>query len=112
MKVAVVGLGYVGAVTAPCPASRDHDVWGVDVDPTKIDENRPDRSPVAEPHLERLLTHKPTEASWGAGMAIVSSDDQAVLDALCMTPPRHLMDLTGRLGSEAESLPGCEGLGW
>jgi UDP-glucose 6-dehydrogenase len=64
------------------------------------------------PHLERLLTHEPGEALQGAGIAIVSSSDPSVLEALLMTPPRHLIDLTGRLGSEVESLPGYEGLGW
>src|SRR5215831_3997749 len=64
------------------------------------------------PHLERLLTHEPGEALRGAGVAIVSSSDQTVLDALLVTPPRHLIDLTGRLGSEVEALPGYEGLGW
>ena len=64
------------------------------------------------PHLGRLLTHEPGEALRGADVAIVSSSDPAVLDALLMTPPRHLIDLSGRLGSEVESLPGYEGLGW
>jgi GDP-mannose 6-dehydrogenase len=36
MKVAVVGLGYVGTVTAACLAANGHDVWGVDVDPIKV----------------------------------------------------------------------------
>jgi GDP-mannose 6-dehydrogenase len=64
------------------------------------------------PHLERLLTHEPGEALQGAGVAIVSSSDQTVLDALLATPPLRLIDLTGRLGSEVEALPGYEGLGW
>jgi GDP-mannose 6-dehydrogenase len=64
------------------------------------------------PHLERLLTREPGEALQGAGVAIVSSSDQTVLDALLATPPRHLIDLTGRLGNEVEALPGYEGLGW
>ena len=64
------------------------------------------------PHLERLLTHEPGEALREAGIAIVSSSDPSVLEALLMTPPRHLIDLTGRLGSEVEALPGYEGLGW
>jgi len=64
------------------------------------------------PHLERLLTHEPGEALRGAGVAIVSSSDKTVLDALVMTPPRYLIDLTGRLGSEVEALPGYEGLSW
>ena len=55
MKVAVVGLGYVGTVTAACLASRGHDVWGVDVDAAKVDEIRAGRSPVAEPGLDALV---------------------------------------------------------
>ena len=64
------------------------------------------------PHLRRLLAHEPSEALHGADMAIVSSSDSAVLDALLMTPPPQLIDISGRLGSEVESLPGYEGLGW
>ena len=45
-------------------------------------------------------------------LAIVSSNDRAVLDALLRIPPRHLIDLSGQLSSEVESLPGYEGLGW
>jgi GDP-mannose 6-dehydrogenase len=64
------------------------------------------------PHLERLLAHEPGQALRGADTAIVSSSDQAILDALLGHPPRHLIDLSGRLGSEVESLPGYEGLSW
>ena len=49
MKVAGVGLGYVGTVTAACMATNGYDVWGVDVDAAKVDEIRAGRSPVAEP---------------------------------------------------------------
>ena len=55
MKVAVVGLGYVGTVTAACLAANGHDVWGVDVDPVKVDEICAGRSPVAEPGLDALV---------------------------------------------------------
>ncbi len=64
------------------------------------------------PHLKRLLMHQPSEALRGADIAIVSSSDHAVLDALLTSPPRHLIDLSGRLGSDVESLPGYEGLSW
>ena len=53
--IGVVGLGYVGTVTAACLASRGHDVWGVDVDAAKVDEIRGGRSPVAEPGLDALV---------------------------------------------------------
>jgi GDP-mannose 6-dehydrogenase len=64
------------------------------------------------PHLERLLAHEPGQALRGADVAIVSSSDRSILDALLVNPPRHLIDLSGRLGSQVESLPGYQGLSW
>jgi len=64
------------------------------------------------PHLERLLAHEPSQALRGADIAIVSSSDPSILDALLIDPPRHLIDLSGRLGTDVESLPGYEGLSW
>lgn len=64
------------------------------------------------PHLSRLLADEPGEALRGADVAIVSSGDSAVLGALLTTAPPRVIDLSGRLGPEAEALPGYEGLGW
>ncbi len=64
------------------------------------------------PHLARLLAREPSEALQGADVAIISSTDQVILDALLAVPPRHLLDVSGRLGSEVESLPGYEGVEW
>ena len=64
------------------------------------------------PHLRRLLAHEPTEALRGADVAVVSSSEHAVREALLAIPPPHLIDISGRLGTEVESLPGYEGLGW
>jgi GDP-mannose 6-dehydrogenase len=64
------------------------------------------------PHLGRLLTTEPDDALRGAGTAIVSSADPAVATALVARPPRHLVDLSGRLGAAVEALPGYEGVGW
>lgn len=64
------------------------------------------------PHLRRLLAHDPAQALKGAEIAIVANSDQAVQDALINDPPRRVIDLTGRLGADLESLPGYEGIGW
>jgi GDP-mannose 6-dehydrogenase len=55
MDVAVVGLGYVGAVTSACLADMGHTVVGVDVDRQKVDEIEAGRSPIVEPRLEELV---------------------------------------------------------
>jgi GDP-mannose 6-dehydrogenase len=64
------------------------------------------------PHLGRLLAHEPDDVLDGADVAIASSSDEAVLEALLRNPPKRLIDLSGRLGREVESLPGYEGIGW
>jgi GDP-mannose 6-dehydrogenase len=64
------------------------------------------------PHLQRVLTHEPGQALRGAGVAVVSTSDPAVIEALVAAPPPHLIDLSGRLGEQVEALPGYEGIGW
>jgi GDP-mannose 6-dehydrogenase len=55
LKIALIGLGYVGAVTAACLARLGRSVIGVDSDPAKADAVAAGRSPVAEPGLDELL---------------------------------------------------------
>ena len=55
MNVVVVGLGYVGAVTAACLSKLGHSVVGVDVDPHKLEPLERGVSPIVEPGLEELI---------------------------------------------------------
>lgn len=55
MRVAVVGLGYVGLVTAACLAEWDHLVVGVDADPKRLGALREGRMPFHEPRMPELL---------------------------------------------------------
>lgn len=64
------------------------------------------------PHLRRVLTGDPLAALRGADLALVSSNDGAVVDALLSSPPPRMIDLSGRLGAAVEALPGYEGVGW
>jgi GDP-mannose 6-dehydrogenase len=54
-RVAVIGLGYVGCVTAACLGRDGHRVIGVDIDSDKVAAVNSGRSPVTEPGLEELL---------------------------------------------------------
>jgi GDP-mannose 6-dehydrogenase len=62
VKVVVVGLGYVGSVTAACLAELGHTVTGVDVDASKVATLESGQSPIVEPRLEELIA-----AATGAG---------------------------------------------
>ena len=55
MKLSVLGLGYIGSVTAACLAELGHEVVGVDVDPLKLKRIDSGKSPFFEPGLEELI---------------------------------------------------------
>jgi GDP-mannose 6-dehydrogenase len=64
------------------------------------------------PHLNRLLAHSPDEALERADVAVVSSADPDLVEALLAAPPDVVLDLHGKLGARVEQLPGYEGIGW
>ena len=55
MRATVVGLGYVGLVTAACLADWGHDVVGVDGDERRLEDLKAGRMPLHEPGLEDLV---------------------------------------------------------
>src|SRR6266446_189981 len=77
-KISVFGLGYVGAVTAACLASKGHRVLGVDVNSAKVAMLEAGRSPVLEPGLGELTraSHSACRlhATTNAATAIHDSD--------------------------------------
>jgi GDP-mannose 6-dehydrogenase len=55
MRVAVFGVGHVGAVTAACLARDGHEVLAVDPDEARLSALAAGRAPVVEPHLDDLV---------------------------------------------------------
>jgi UDPglucose 6-dehydrogenase len=55
MKIAVIGTGYVGLVTATCLAESGNDVVGIDKDSTKITMLQEGQLPIYEPGLLELV---------------------------------------------------------
>jgi GDP-mannose 6-dehydrogenase len=87
MKAAVLGLGYVGTVTAACLAANGHDVWGVDVDAAKVGEIRAGGSPVAEPGLDALVARAVSDGTLHATGSCVDALDGADVSLVCVGTP-------------------------
>jgi glutamate-1-semialdehyde 2,1-aminomutase len=90
MKVAVFGLGYVGAVTAAGLASHGHTVVGVDVEPSKVSMVNSGQSPVAEPGLAELVSEAVASGRLRAALDAREALDDADVSLICVgTPSNH-----------------------
>jgi GDP-mannose 6-dehydrogenase len=95
MQIAVLGLGYVGCVTATCLAELGHRVIGVDKDEHKVNNVLNGRAPFYEPGLEELV--KSNVAS-GRLSATTSAEDgvrDAEVALICVGTPS---ERNGNLG--------------
>ena len=61
MRVAVLGGGYVGLVTAACLAETGNDVVCADIDARKVERLKANDIPIYEPGLEELVRRNQAE---------------------------------------------------
>ena len=89
--IGVVGVGYVGLVTAVCFADLGNHVICVDVSEERIRALRDGRVPIYEPGIERLLERNRDRLEFTLDMAEVFDRAQVVF--VCVdTPPTHSGD--------------------
>lgn len=77
MKIAVIGTGFVGVVTAAVYASFGHEVCGLDIDANKIAKLKKSELPFFEPKLQKLLV----ETQKKGKLKFTSSYSQAITGA-------------------------------
>ena len=95
MNVAIVGLGYVGAVTAACLARLGQSVIGVDTDPHKVEAIAAGRSPIDEPGLDELLAEAVASGRLTTGTIAEAVERSDVIMIAVGTPsaPSGALDL-------------------
>lgn len=86
MRVAVVGLGYVGCVTAACLADAGHSVIGIDPSVEKVRAIAGGQSPIVEPGLSELVAQNVRQGRLGATESIEEIDG-ADIAIVCVGTP-------------------------
>lgn len=86
-RVVVVGLGYVGCVTAACLARLGYEVTGVDRDVYKVDCVSAGRSPFFEPELDPLLQSGVRAGLLTASTSLAASMTEADIVMICVGTP-------------------------
>lgn len=55
MRISVLGIGYVGAVSCGCLSAFGHEIVGVDIAPEKVAMLARGQSPIVEDEIDRLI---------------------------------------------------------
>jgi GDP-mannose 6-dehydrogenase len=111
-KIAVLGLGYVGCVTAACLARIGHRVVGVDRDEFKVDSVLGGRAPFFEPGLEDLVRDGVSSGRLSASVSLAEALTDADVALICVGTPSEKngnlgLDQLRRVSQEiAELMPG------
>lgn len=89
MKLAVLGLGYVGVTAAACLASQGHSVIGVDPNATKVNAVLAGRSPIAEPGVGELIEQAHSKGLITAEATLGASVAACELVIVCVGTPSN-----------------------
>jgi GDP-mannose 6-dehydrogenase len=94
-RVAVLGLGYVGCVTAACLAHVGHRVVGVDRDKFKVESVIAGRAPFFEPGLEPMVRDAVAAGRLSASVSVSEALVDADVALVCVGTPS---EKNGNLG--------------
>jgi GDP-mannose 6-dehydrogenase len=87
MNVSVLGLGYVGCVTAACLARNGHTVIGVDINPDKVAMINGGLAPIVEPGLGELIKQVVTDGHLRATTDLAEAVRQTSIGLICVGTP-------------------------
>ncbi len=94
MKISVLGLGYVGAVSAGCLAQQGHEVLGVDPEPRKVDLINSGKSPIVEKDIGSIIERQVATGRLAATTDVIDAVQRSDLLLVCVgTPSRPNGDI-------------------
>jgi UDPglucose 6-dehydrogenase len=89
--ISVIGVGWVGLVTAACFAELGHEVWARDIVPEKVDSLSRGDVPIHEPGLPELVRKNAEQLHFTTDMAELLEHGQLLF--VCVdTPPTYSGD--------------------
>jgi GDP-mannose 6-dehydrogenase len=110
--IAVIGLGYVGCVTAACLSTLGHTVTGVDRDEHKVASVRNGEAPFYEPGLGELVRENASSGRLRATTSLADGIASAEIALICVGTPSEkngnlgLDQLQRVVGEIKDGLPG------
>ena len=87
MKISVLGLGYVGAVSAGCLARDGHEVIGVDPERVKVDLINAGRSPIIEKDIGGIIAEQAATGRLSATSDLETAVRNTDLALVCVGTP-------------------------
>jgi GDP-mannose 6-dehydrogenase len=107
MTLSVLGLGYVGTVSAACFANHGFRVMGVDINPDKVDSINDRRSPIIEQGLDQLIARSVATGRLQATTDVEQAIQDSDVSLICVGTPsqpdgapelRHVVRVAEQVG--------------
>jgi GDP-mannose 6-dehydrogenase len=116
MRISVMGLGYVGTVSAACLAKEGHEVIGVDPERTKVDLINVGRPPIIEQDIEEIIAEQVACGRLCATSDAAAAVQQSDLVLVCVGTPslpnggidlRYVRNVCSEIGAALRDHPGA-----
>jgi GDP-mannose 6-dehydrogenase len=108
------GLGYVGAVSAGCLASKGHTIVGVDKNETKVNMFDSGRSPIIEAGVDQLIATAHAQGRLRATMDAAEAIQESEVSLVCVGSPseangsldlRYVRKVCAEIGEALRTVP-------
>ena len=87
MKISIMGLGYVGAVSAGCLAKEGHEVIGVDPQQAKVDLINAGKTPIIEKDIGEIIAEQVAAGRLVATTDVMEAVRASDLSLICVGTP-------------------------